>query len=569
MEAAPSALRAGYRLDRYELLCRIASGGMATVWLARLRGKRGFEKLFAIKTIRTELVDDPRFQEMLLDEARIASNIQHPNVAQILDLGEQQDVLFIVMERVDGDSLARIRKLLAKLGAKVPVGIALRILADACAGLHAAHELRDDSGQPLGIVHRDVSPHNILVSSGGAVKVIDFGIAKAQNRQQGETRTGIVKGKVHYMAPEQVNKGRPVDRRADIWALGVCLHELVAGRVPDDADDDVEVIRKLVADEPPQLAEGLPDPILKILDQSLTLDPDARFPTAAAMQLALEGAMKDLSETATTNNIAAFLRTELPELEERRRDLIARSIEEARDRGGTQVTTSGDDVAFAPTVMRERGEKSPSGEQPPPTRREGPPPWAPPGPSPWTPAAVRVTPPEGPEQDRFEIPKHGHAWLWILLLLFAGGGGLGYWRPALATRVLGALGLGSRSSARDDRLPAASASPVTVAAASSQTGLPGPSASVPATAPSTGHAFNQPRSGSSHASPHASLSASAASVGALLDAGQPPAASAATQLVLPSPIASVPSPTSPSAVASQPGAGPEPPDDEPTNPYRD
>ncbi len=438
MEAAPSALRAGYRLDRYELLCRIASGGMATVWLARLRGKRGFEKLFAIKTIRTELVDDPRFQEMLLDEARIASNIQHPNVAQILDLGEQQDVLFIVMERVDGDSLAKIRKLLAKLGAKVPVGIALRILADACAGLHAAHELRDDSGQPLGIVHRDVSPHNILVSSGGAVKVIDFGIAKAQNRQQGETRTGIVKGKVHYMAPEQVNKGRPVDRRADIWALGVCLHELVAGRVPDDADDDVEVIRKLVADEPPQIAEGLPDPILRILDQSLTLDPDARFPTAAAMQLALEGAIKDFGDTATANDIAAFLRAELPELEERRRGLIARSIEEARDRGGTQVTTSGDDVAFAPTVMRERGAASPSDEPPPPTRREGPSPWAPPGPSPWTPAAVRVTPPEGPEQERLEIPKHGRAWLWILLLLFAGGGGLGYWRPASASFFHGA-----------------------------------------------------------------------------------------------------------------------------------
>ncbi|HEV3193290.1 MAG TPA: protein kinase [Polyangiaceae bacterium] len=569
MEVAPSALRAGYRLDRYELLCRIASGGMATVWLARLRGKRGFEKLFAIKTIRTELVDDPRFQEMLLDEARIASNIQHPNVAQILDLGEQQDVLFIVMERVDGDSLAKIRKLLAKLGAKLPVGIALRILADACAGLHAAHELRDDSGQPLGIVHRDVSPHNILVSSGGAVKVIDFGIAKAQNRQQGETRTGVVKGKVHYMAPEQVNKGRAVDRRADIWALGVCLHELVAGRVPDEADDDVEVIRKLLADEPPQLAEGLPDPILRILEQSLTLDADARFPTAAAMQLALEGAMKDLGEIATANGIAAFLRAELPELEERRRDLIARSIEEARDRGGTQVTTSGDDVAFAPTVMRERGEASLSGEQPPPTRREGPALWVAPGPSPWTPAAVRVTPPEGPEQEPLEIPKHGRAWLWVLLLLFAAGGGLGYWRPVFATRVLNALGLGSRPSATEARPPAASTSQVTVAPASSQMALSAPSASAAAVAPSTGHASNPARSGSSHASGHPSSSASAASIGGLLDAGHPPSASASTPFVLLPPIASVPSPASPSAITLQPSAAPEPSEDEPSNPYRD
>src|ERR1700690_1229228 len=156
MEATESVLRAGYRLDRYELLCPIATGGMASVWLARLRGKRGFEKLFAVKTIRTELVDDARFQEMFLDEARIASGIQHPNVAQILDLGEQDDVLFIVMEWVDGDSLAKIRRLLAKRDAKLPVGIVLRLLADACAGLHAAHELKNDNGDPLEIVHRDV-----------------------------------------------------------------------------------------------------------------------------------------------------------------------------------------------------------------------------------------------------------------------------------------------------------------------------------------------------------------------------------------------------------------------------
>jgi len=125
MEAAENVLRAGYRLDRYELLCPIASGGMATVWLARLRGKRGFEKLFAVKTIRTELVEDPRFQEMFLDEARIASSIQHPDVAQILDLGEQDDVLFIVMEWVDGDSLAKIRRLVSRRGSKMAGGLAL------------------------------------------------------------------------------------------------------------------------------------------------------------------------------------------------------------------------------------------------------------------------------------------------------------------------------------------------------------------------------------------------------------------------------------------------------------
>src|SRR5579883_2045042 len=249
MEAAESVLKAGYRLDRYELLCPIASGGMATVWLARLRGKRGFEKLYAIKTIRTELVDDATFQEMFLDEARIASRIQHPNVAQILDLGEQEDVLFIVMEWVDGDSLAKIRKVLSKRKATLPIGVTLRVLADACAGLHAAHELRDENGDPLDLVHRDVSPQNILVSTVGAAKVIDFGIAKAHGRKQGETRTGVVKGKIQYLAPEQVKKGAKVDRRTDVWALGVCLQELVVGKPPYGDDDDVEVIRKLMTDE--------------------------------------------------------------------------------------------------------------------------------------------------------------------------------------------------------------------------------------------------------------------------------------------------------------------------------
>src|SRR5437773_5821655 len=143
MEDVSRALAAGYRLDRYELLSPIAEGGMASVWLARLRGKRGFEKLFAIKTIKTELTDDSRFQEMFLDEARIASGIQHPNVAQILDLGEQDEILYIVMEWVDGDSLSKIRWLAKKKGTPLPLGLALRIVADACAGLHAAHELGD------------------------------------------------------------------------------------------------------------------------------------------------------------------------------------------------------------------------------------------------------------------------------------------------------------------------------------------------------------------------------------------------------------------------------------------
>lgn len=459
MEAAPSVLVAGYKLDRFELLCPIASGGMATVWLAQLRGKRGFEKLFAIKTIRTELLEDPRFQEMFLDEARIASGIQHPNVAQILDLGEQRDVLFIVMEWVDGDALAKIRKLLVKRGIPLPVGIALRVLADACAGLHAAHELRDPHGEPLGIVHRDVSPHNILLAASGSVKVIDFGIAKAQNRKQGETRTGVVKGKIQYMAPEQVKKGRTADRRADIWSLGICLHELVAGRTPSESDDDVEVIRKLLADEAPQFAGGLPDPLVRILEASVALDPEERFATAEAMRRSLESAMKELGETTGSEDVAAFLRSALPELAERRRGVVTAAIDGARERGTPPVAGSRDEVAFAPTLIGERKDGTLQADP----RRE----------AQAEDSRIRSSSPVDDEPIR--IPKRSHAGLWIALVLVVGLAGSAYRWPGLARRLVGGRAetaetpRNAQLQATAEAISAASLSPGAAAASSSAT----------------------------------------------------------------------------------------------------
>jgi len=532
MEATQSALRAGDRLDRYELLCPIASGGMATVWLARLRGKRGFEKLFAIKTIRTELVDDPLFQEMLLDEARIASNIQHPNVAQILDLGEAHDVLFIVMERVDGDSLSKIRKLLVRLGASVPLGMALRVLADACAGLHAAHELRDESGQPLGIVHRDVSPQNILVSVSGAVKVIDFGIAKAQNRQQDETRTGVFKGKVQYMAPEQVKKGHTVDRRADIWALGVCLHELVAGKVPNDGDDHVEVIRKVLSDEPPQIAEGLPAPVVRILDKSLKLDPDARFPTAAAMHRAFEEAMDELDAATTGSDIAAFLRTELPELEERRRILVSQSVDEARGRDRTPISDLSDD-AFAPTVMRERMAVARSAK-------------------PLPAAAMGVD-----DDEPIRIPKQSRAWLWATVLVMAAVAGLRLSRPAWMSHALGkivppaALQWLTKPEVSPHESGAGAAEP----GATSSASRAAPSRQPDEAASASAHSLASPRPTAPHPSAHGSTPATTA------DIGRPPTLSPGAALALPqaSAVAQGTTPVAPPASATSSAAtAPEP-----------
>jgi serine/threonine-protein kinase len=473
MEATESVLRAGYRLDRYELLCPIASGGMATVWLARLRGKRGFEKLFAIKTIRTELVDDAQFEEMFLDEARIASSIQHPNVAQILDLGEQDEVLFIVMEWVDGDSLAKIRRLLTRRETRLPTAIVLRVLADACAGLHAAHELRDESGGPLEIVHRDVSPHNILLASSGAVKIIDFGIAKAQNRRQGETRTGIVKGKIQYMAPEQVNKGGKVDRRADVWALGMCLHELVMGKLPYGGEDDIGVIRRLMTDEAPVIGEDAPAPIKRVLEQSIVLDPDARFPTAGGMQRALEGAMRELGETASSDDVAAFVRSQLPELAHRRREAVGKAIEEARERS-TAETEARDEMAFAPTIVGDRDG---------PARPKDGSSAAPAAPWPTaearaialtkrkarTSAGAHVLATEDShvtsaalEQDPIIIPKKSRAWVWMALAAIAAASSAAVLWPAATGRVLMTLGWTGSAPApapRQAPLPAQGAAP--------------------------------------------------------------------------------------------------------------
>jgi serine/threonine-protein kinase len=502
MEASESLLRTGFWLDRYELVCPIASGGMATVWVAKLRGKRGFEKLFAIKTIRTELAVDTRFEEMFLDEARIASGIQHPNVAQILDLGEQDGVLFIVMEWVDGDSLAKIRKLIGRRQVKIPVGISLRILADASAGLHAAHELRDDAGETLGIVHRDVSPQNILVAASGAVKVIDFGIAKARKRQQGETRTGIVKGKVQYMAPEQVKKGGVVDRRADVWALGMCLHELVAGDVPYGGEDDVGVIRRLMSDEPPSIEPTLPPPIARLLERSIAFDPDARFPTAAGMQRALEGAMKELGEVATGEDIAAYLRAELPELALKRREAVGKAIESARGRAKTP-TESRDDVAFAPTIVSDRDGRiaGRSEARPMPlTKRKAEGSTSEP--------KIRgsalaedshVTGTATLEQEPVRIPKRSFGWLWAILILVgaAVGAGVGVseeW-PAATRQVLTMLGLSGPTSPPVEQQPPPSTPPAPLLTAQ-------PTSALPVTPPSLAPSSEPITAGSTSAPTH-------------------------------------------------------------------
>jgi serine/threonine-protein kinase len=299
MAAVPSSpLTPGYFLDRYELLCPLADGGMASVWVARLRGKHGFEKLLAIKTVLPQFAADPRFQQMFLDEARIAARIEHANVAQIVDVGEQHDITYMVMEWVDGDSLSRLYRALRKKGMTLPLHVLLRVVADACAGLHEAHE--------QGVVHRDVSPQNILVSQRGVAKVIDFGIAKARDSTVAEN-AGLLKGKIHYMAPEQA-RGHVLDRRADVFAIGALLYHYITGAPPFDGESQVAVLGRLTSGEPAApLSASVPPAVAALVMRALAHDPVARFANAHDMKDAIESAMSSSGLSCTKAQVAAFV----------------------------------------------------------------------------------------------------------------------------------------------------------------------------------------------------------------------------------------------------------------------
>jgi serine/threonine-protein kinase len=327
-----SPLAPGYKLDRYELLCPIAEGGMASVWVARQRGKHGFEKVVAIKTILPKFAGDIRFQEMFLDEARIASRIEHANVAQIFDLGEEHEVLYRAMEYVEGDALSKINRACAKKGLRIPTGVLLRVLADTCSGLHEAHEMKDSSGRRLDIVHRDVSPHNILVSTKGVAKLIDFGIATAQSRAQAETSSGVLKGKIQYMAPEQA-LGRPLDRRADVWAIGAVLYALLSGRPPYEADNPLATLNLLGSGRPPMPLPSTVHPsIAAIVRRALSFAPEQRHATAADLRDAIERAMISSQSTATSAEVAAFAAEHVSDRVEKRRHAIELALAAAAER---------------------------------------------------------------------------------------------------------------------------------------------------------------------------------------------------------------------------------------------
>ncbi|MCB9591155.1 MAG: serine/threonine protein kinase [Sandaracinaceae bacterium] len=287
------------KLGRYELVYEIGHGGMANVFLARARGPAGFQKWFAIKRVHDQLAKNQDFVNMFLDEARIAAAIQHPNVAQTFDLGEADGRYFLAMEYLHGEPLTSLATRCAVQTGRVPFGLAAYIVARAADGLHHAHEATDATGKSMNLVHRDVSPHNVFITYDGQVKLTDFGVAKAAGRVT-HTDTGVVKGKLAYASPEQL-RGDPLDRRSDIFALGVVLWEISTGRRLFRASSDAETLHRIYSGyrlSPNSLVADFPEGLERIIDRALAHDVDDRYPTAAELA-------RDLDRFLATSDLRA------------------------------------------------------------------------------------------------------------------------------------------------------------------------------------------------------------------------------------------------------------------------
>jgi serine/threonine-protein kinase len=329
---AITGLGPGHVLGRYELLLPVAAGGMAMVWAARMTGSRGFQKIVAVKTMLPQLSEDDEFEQMFLDEASLASQVRHPHVVEILDLGEHEGVLFLVMEWIDGVPLNRLAKL-AKAENGVPLGIAARIVMAASAGLHAAHELKRD-GALVGLVHRDVSPQNILVTGEGITKVVDFGVAKATALGGGATVAGQVKGKISYMSPEQ-GRGDPIDRRTDVFALGTVLYALTTGKHPFRRDSEGATMMAICSEEPvvppSHIVPSYPRALEAVVLKATAKDQKQRFASADELFRALDQLPSEI-RASSDEDVGAYVRKlSGAELDERRKQLrlaLERSGEE-------------------------------------------------------------------------------------------------------------------------------------------------------------------------------------------------------------------------------------------------
>jgi serine/threonine-protein kinase len=296
------------RLDRYELVAELASGGMATVFLGRILGVGGFQRFVAIKRLHPHLASEQEFVEMFLDEARLAASIHHPNVVSILEVGTSDRGYYLVMEYIEGDTLARLLARATTSRERIPVPIVIRIVLDTLNGLHAAHELRDDNENLLNLVHRDVSPQNILVGINGTARITDFGVARAATRLS-STRSGQLKGKLAYMAPEQA-RGGVIDRRADVFAVGTVLWEVLADKRLFKGEGEADTLNRVLFEPIPRLRDVAPSvpPVLEAVTmKSLERDPEKRQASAQVFSEELEKAARSVHAIATVREVAEYV----------------------------------------------------------------------------------------------------------------------------------------------------------------------------------------------------------------------------------------------------------------------
>lgn len=316
----------GRRIGRYELKCKIAQGGMAVVYLGQLTGGHGFEKSVAVKVMHSHLIDDRRFVDMFLDEARLVARIEHPNVCSVIDFGEEDGLLYLVMEYLHGESLSSVVRRAVK-GGGMPRWLAARVVADVARGLHAAHEQRDSKGEPLQIVHRDVSPQNVHVLYDGISKIVDFGVARARGRLA-STSSGELKGKFSYMSPEQL-QGGAVDRRTDVWALGVVLWEATLGkrlfRGDSQGQTAIAVLQQPIP-APSELSADYPAKLERAVMGALQRNADERTPTAAVLADELERYLKEEPELSGPAQVQQWMAETFADRRDIREELLQSDV---------------------------------------------------------------------------------------------------------------------------------------------------------------------------------------------------------------------------------------------------
>jgi serine/threonine-protein kinase len=353
----------GERIGRYRLLAPIASGGMAHVWAAKPEGKLGFSRTVALKVIRPEYSADAEYSRMLIDEAIVAGAVHHPNVCELYEFDEADGMLFMVMEWVAGDSLAGMLHQGARLK-PLYYPIAARIIADACAGVHAAHEALDTDGKALNIVHRDISPPNILLSLEGQVKVSDFGIAKAAHQLHSRTRTGDIKGKFAYIPPEQI-LGKGIARQADIYALGCVLYVATLGVRPFGSGP--KAMPKILRGEfkkPTELLESYPKGLEAVILKALTHEPAWRHESADQMREELEAWISSTDDVVTPADVARAVRKRLDPERRQTIDLLRKTnrplleamavkTEQEVTSERTQTPTAGSGLVICPGELHE------------------------------------------------------------------------------------------------------------------------------------------------------------------------------------------------------------------------